>query len=67
MLRAPHEWVVRKRDGRCVTFELSRIHTAISNEFRAELNLDDGHPLEADVLKDIASVVRSVTDDVMSG
>jgi len=64
MLRAPHEWVVRKRDGRTVSFELTRIHTAISNAFRAELNLAEGQPLESDVIRDIASVVQSVTDDI---
>lgn len=64
MLRAPHEWVVRKRDGRTVAFELVRIQNAITNAFRAELNLADGQPLEADVLKDIASVVQSMVDDV---
>ncbi len=64
MLRAPHEWVVRKRDGRSVSFELTRIHTAILNAFRAELNLADGQPLEPDVMKDVASVVQSVVDDI---
>jgi ribonucleoside-diphosphate reductase alpha chain len=64
MLRAPHEWVVRKRDGRSVSFELTRIHTAILNAFRAELNLADGQPLESDVMKDVASVVQSVVDDI---
>jgi len=64
MLRAPHEWIVRKRDGRIVSFELSRIQTAISNAFRAELNLAEGQPLESDVAKDVVSVVQSVTDDI---
>ena len=64
MLRAPHEWVVRKRDGRSASFEPTRIHTAITNAFRAELNLADGQPLDADVLQDIASVMQSVADDI---
>lgn len=64
MLRAPHEWVVRKRDGRSVSFELIRIQNAISNAFRAELNLANGQPLEQDVINDIASVMQSVIDDV---
>lgn len=64
MIRASHEWVVRKRDGRCVPFEISRIQNAISNAFRAELNLAEGQPLEQDVLKDVASVLQSVSDDV---
>src|SRR6187455_2656144 len=64
MLRAPHEWLVRKRDGRSTPFELSRIQSAITNAFRAELNLAEGQPLASDVLADIASVVQSVADDV---
>ncbi|MEX1026920.1 MAG: ribonucleoside-diphosphate reductase subunit alpha [Candidatus Paceibacterota bacterium] len=64
MLRAPHEWVVRKRDGRSVSFELARIQNAIANAFRAEWNLADGLPLEDDVLNDVTSVVQSVVDDV---
>ena len=64
MRRAPHEWIVRKRDGRSVLFELSRIQNAISNAFRAELNLADGQPLEADVIEDVARVVQSVADDI---
>lgn len=64
MLRAPHEWVVRKRDGRTATFEIHRIHNAISNAFRAELNLADGQPLEKEIAADIAAVVQSVSDDV---
>jgi len=66
MLRAPHEWVVRKRDGRSVPFEMSRIQNAISNAFRAELNLAHGQPLEQDVLHDVASVLESVAEDVAS-
>lgn len=64
MLRAPHEWLVRKRDGRSTPFELSRIQSAITNAFRAELNLAEGQPLASDVLADIANVVQSVADDV---
>jgi ribonucleoside-diphosphate reductase alpha chain len=64
MLRAPHEWVVRKRDGRSVPFEIGRIQNAIANAFRAELNLADEQPLEQDIAADIAGVVQSVGDDV---
>jgi ribonucleoside-diphosphate reductase alpha chain len=64
MLRAPHEWIVRKRDGRSVSFEVARIQNAISNAFRAELNLAEGQPLEPDVLADVTSVVQSVSNDV---
>lgn len=64
MLRAPHEWIVRKRDGREVPFELVRIQSAISNAFRAELNIAEGQPLDGDVAADIASVTQSVIDDL---
>jgi ribonucleoside-diphosphate reductase alpha chain len=64
MIRASHEWVVRKRDGRSVPFEVSRIQNAISNAFRAELNLADGQPLEEDVQRDVAGVLQSVADDI---
>jgi ribonucleoside-diphosphate reductase alpha chain len=64
MLRAPHEWIVRKRDGRVAAFEVGRIQNAIANAFRAELNLADGQPLESEVGTDIASVTKSVMDDL---
>ncbi len=64
MLRAPHEWIVRKRDGRSVPFEIDRIRDAIANAFRAELNLADGQPLEQEIAADIRGVVQSVSDDV---
>lgn len=64
MLLAPHEWIVRKRDGRSVLFEPRRIQNAITNAFRAELNLAAGQPLEEDVQRDISSVMQSVSDDI---
>lgn len=64
MLRAPHEWIVRKRDGRIIPFEPARIHNAISNAFRAELNLAEEQPLGADIAVDIAGVAQSVVDDI---
>lgn len=64
MLRAAHEWTVRKRDGRIVPFEINLIQNAISNAFRAELNLAQGQPLEEEVQRDVASVLESVNDDV---
>lgn len=61
MLLESHDWVVRKRDGRLVPFELARIQCAIANAFRAELNLADGQPLHADVLQDVSRVAETVT------
>lgn len=64
MLRSSHEWVVRKRDGRSVPFEIARIQNAITNAFRAELKIADGQPLDADLATDIRDVVQSVSDDI---
>ena len=64
MLRAPQEWLVRKRDSRVVPFDLSRLQQAIASSFRAELNLADGQPLDTDVLAEIALVAESVADDI---
>ncbi len=64
MVSPPQDWLVKKRDGRSVPFEMPRIEQAIVNAFRAELNLAEGQPLESDVRSDIAGVVRSVADDI---
>jgi ribonucleoside-diphosphate reductase alpha chain len=64
MSLAVTDWVVRKRDGRTVPFELPRVQQALVNAFRAEWNLAQGQPLEADALADIEGVVRSVADDL---
>jgi ribonucleoside-diphosphate reductase alpha chain len=64
MLRAAHEWIVRKRDGRVVPFELDRIRSAILNAFIAELAVTDRNALDSDVLRDVDQVVASVADDV---
>ena len=53
MILATQDWIVRKRDGRVVPFELSRVQHALTNAFRAELNLADGQPLSSDALRDI--------------
>ncbi len=64
MLRVAEEWLVRKRDGRIVPFDLPRIQNAIACAFRADLNLADGQPLDQDVLAEIAQVAESVVGDV---
>src|SRR5262245_11856354 len=63
MLRASDDWLVRKRDGRVVPFEESRIRCAMVSAFRAELNLTEDQPLDADVSGEISQVVHSVLDD----
>lgn len=45
-------------------FELPRIQSAITNAFRAELNVAEGQPLDEDVLRDVAGVAQSVADDI---
>jgi ribonucleoside-diphosphate reductase alpha chain len=64
MLRPVHDWVVSKRDRRVIPFDASRIHNAISNAFRAELNLAAGQALDDEVKTDIAATVQAVLDDV---
>jgi len=64
MVRARHEWLIRKRDGRTVPFDSTRIQAAIANAFRAELNLADGQPLDADVLAGIGEITEAATNDV---
>jgi ribonucleoside-diphosphate reductase alpha chain len=64
MLRAPQEWLVRKRDARIVPFDLPRIQNAIACAFRADLNLADGQPLDHDVLAEISQVAGSVLGDL---
>lgn len=64
MLRAPQEWLVRKRDSRVVPFDLTRIQSAISSAFRAELNLAEGQPLDDDIRAEIAQVAQAVIAEV---
>ena len=66
MQRAQQDWIVRKRDGRSVPFELSRIQNALTNAFRAELNLADVQPLEDDICRAIEDVTKAVIDDIAS-
>ncbi|MEL7264354.1 MAG: ATP cone domain-containing protein, partial [Planctomycetota bacterium] len=60
MSAAPETAVVRKRDGRIVDFEPSRVATAIERAFRAEMNLADGQPFDNEILQDISSIVEEV-------
>ncbi len=64
MIHAPQDWVVRKRDGRVVPFELPRIQTAITNAFCAELNLADGQPLEEGVLSEVTELTQRIAGEV---
>lgn len=62
MIRARTEWLIRKRDGRTVPFDSGLIGIAIANAFRAELNLADQQPLDAEV----DSEIRAITEEVAS-
>ncbi len=64
MLGTQTEWNVRKRDGRVVPFEVSLITRAISNAFRAELNLAETQPLEDATLEEIARMTESIVGEM---
>jgi ribonucleoside-diphosphate reductase alpha chain len=64
MVRERHEWLIRKRDGRTVPFDPARIQAAVANAFRAELNLADGQPLDAEVLTGIGEIAEAASNDV---
>ncbi|TWU17373.1 Ribonucleoside-diphosphate reductase NrdZ [Novipirellula galeiformis] len=51
---------VRKRDGREVDMDRSRIASAIEKAFHAELNLADGQPLGAEIDQDILAIIEQV-------
>ena len=50
------DWIVRKRDGRSVAFEMDLISNAIAKAFRAELNLADGQSLDSEIEQEIAGI-----------
>ena len=64
MVGTQAEWNVRKRDGRVVPFEGSLIARAISNAFRAELNLAETQPLEEATLEEIARMAESIISEM---
>ncbi|MCA9058578.1 MAG: ribonucleoside-diphosphate reductase subunit alpha, partial [Planctomycetaceae bacterium] len=63
MIRARSEWIVRKRDGRLAGFEPALINRAISNAFRAEMNLVENQPLGVELDQE----VRAITEEVARG
>ena len=66
MIRAQTEWVVTKRGGRTAPFDASLIGRAISNAFRAELNLADNQPLDDEIRMEIPEMVESVANEIAS-
>ncbi len=53
-------WLVRKRDGRTVPFEVNRIQEALVRAFQAELGLEGQDSFEADVLREIQTLTQEV-------
>ena len=66
MIRAQTEWIVKKRGGRTAPFDASLIGRAISNAFRAELNLADNQPLDDEIRMEIPEMVESVANEIGS-
>ena len=66
MIRAQSEWIVRKRDGRVVPFDMTRIERAIENAFRAELNLAEHQPLHDDLQDEVPSIAREISNELQS-
>ena len=64
MVRAQSDWIVRKRDGRCVPFERKFIERAMANAFRAELNLPAETPLASDLAATVADLTRDVAEQI---
>ena len=64
MIRAQADWIVRKRDGRIVPYETTLVTTAITNAFRAELNLAQSQPIEDVVEQEIQRMVEGVTSEL---
>jgi ribonucleoside-diphosphate reductase alpha chain len=64
MIRAQQEWLVRKRDGRVVSFDVALIERAMANAFRAELNLAQQQPLDSELAADIRGMSAEVGQEV---
>ncbi|MFM7036561.1 MAG: ribonucleoside-diphosphate reductase subunit alpha [Planctomycetaceae bacterium] len=66
MIRAVSEWIIRKRDGRTVPFDARLIHKALCNAYRAELNLAQGQPLDADAEREVGAITDQVVSEAAS-
>ena len=64
MIRAMSEWVVRKRDGRLVPYDPILIEKAVTNAFRAELNLAENQPFDPEIAREIAEMSNDVADEI---
>lgn len=66
MIRAQSDWIVRKRDGRVVPFDMERIVHAMSNAFRAEMNLPKDEPLSDEIEQEIPQIASEVAEEIES-
>ena len=64
MLKVNQEMLVRKRDGRTLSFDRELIARAIRKAFRADLGLDQLDQIEPDQLADIERITESVIKSV---
>ncbi|MCA9077218.1 MAG: ribonucleoside-diphosphate reductase subunit alpha, partial [Planctomycetaceae bacterium] len=64
MIRTQQEWLVRKRDGRVAPFDISLIERAMANAFRAELNLAEAQPLDAEIEAEIKAMSAEAAEEV---
>ena len=58
------DFAVRKRDGRVVDFDRSRIERAIEAAFRAELGLSNEHSLPPKIETDVSGLTDAVIDEI---
>ena len=64
MLKVNQEMIVRKRDGRTLSFDRELIARAIRKAFRADLGLDQLDRMEAKQLSDIEQITEGVVKSV---
>ena len=64
MLKVSQEMLVRKRDGRTLSFDRELIARAIRKAFRADLGLDQLDQIQAEKLADIEEITESVVKGV---
>ena len=64
MIRAQSDWNIRKRDGRVVPFEAALILRAMTNAFRAELNLADEQPLDTAIQSEVERMASQVSEEL---
>ncbi len=64
MTRKQELWVVKKRDGRSVPFEMDRIIRAIENAFRADRKTADGVALDEGIQASVQAIAEEVVVDI---